>query len=76
MRTTCERIADENAPSDPSKPFRCSYCRKEFAHLNSLESHMDQIHKGDSKHNCEECGRSFSSKSNLTAHRKIHSGKP
>ena len=35
---------------------------------------MDQIHKGDSKHNCEECGRSFSSKSNLTAHRKIHSG--
>ena len=67
-------VSETDLPTDPKKPFRCTYCRKEFAHLTSLESHMEQIHKGEAKHSCEECGRSFSSKSNLTAHRKIHSG--
>ena len=68
-------VSETDLPSDPKKPFRCSYCRKEFAHLTSLESHMEQIHKGEAKHKCELCDRSFSSKSNLTAHKKIHSGK-
>jgi uncharacterized Zn-finger protein len=56
------------------KPFVCNFCRKEFGHLSSLESHMDHMHSGDAKHSCEACGKSFSSKSNLTAHKKIHSG--
>jgi predicted HicB family RNase H-like nuclease len=56
------------------KPFVCNFCCKEFGHLSSLESHMDHMHSGDSKHSCDACGKSFSSKSNLTAHRKIHSG--
>ena len=68
-------VSETDLPSDPKKPFRCTYCRKEFAHLTSLESHMEQVHKGEAKHKCEVCDRSFSSKSNLTAHRKIHSGK-
>ena len=68
-------VSETDLPSDPKKPFRCTYCRKEFAHLTSLESHMEQIHKGEAKHKCKECDRSFSSKSNLTAHAKIHSGK-
>ena len=57
-----------------SKPFRCSYCPKEFGHLSSLESHVERIHTNESKHHCEACGRAFSSKSNLTAHKKIHTG--
>ena len=68
-------VSESDQPTDPKKPFRCTYCRKEFAHLTSLESHMEQIHKGEAKHKCEACDRSFSSKSNLTAHKKIHSGK-
>ena len=62
-------------PTDSSKPFSCSFCRKEFGHLTSLESHMEHMHSGEAKHVCENCGKNFSSKSNLTAHKKIHSGK-
>merc|ERR1712102_209793 len=58
-----------------SKPFRCNYCPKEFGHLSSLESHVERLHTNEAKHNCEVCGKAFSSKSNLTAHKKIHSGK-
>ena len=58
-----------------SKPFRCSYCPKEFGHLSSLESHVERLHTNEAKHNCEVCGKAYSSKSNLTAHRKIHSGR-
>ena len=62
------------APGLESKPFRCSYCPKEFGHLSSLESHVERLHTNESKHHCETCGRAFSSKSNLTAHKKIHTG--
>jgi len=61
-------------PTKDSKPFRCSYCPKEFGHLSSLESHIERLHTNESKHHCETCGRAFSSKSNLTAHKKIHTG--
>eukprot|EP00095_Tigriopus_kingsejongensis_P010232 maker-scaffold76_size406464-snap-gene-1.13 protein:Tk10232 transcript:maker-scaffold76_size406464-snap-gene-1.13-mRNA-1 annotation:"protein bowel-like" len=57
-----------------SKPFHCNFCRKEFSHLSSLESHIEHMHHGESKHICNTCGKNFSSKSNLTAHKKIHSG--
>jgi uncharacterized Zn-finger protein len=36
---------------------------------------MEHMHSGEAKHVCENCGKNFSSKSNLTAHKKIHSGK-
>jgi len=76
-------LGNEERPSSPSslsgnglesKPFRCTYCPKEFGHLSSLESHVERLHTNESKHNCETCGKAFSSKSNLTAHKKIHSG--
>jgi len=62
------------APGLESKPFRCTYCPKEFGHLSSLESHVERLHTNEARHNCEVCGKAFSSKSNLTAHKKIHSG--
>ena len=69
-------IAPQNdGPGLESKPFRCSYCPKEFGHLSSLESHVERLHTNEAKHNCEVCGKAYSSKSNLTAHKKIHSGK-
>jgi KRAB domain-containing zinc finger protein len=64
-----------NSSGSESKPFRCSYCSKEFGHLSSLESHVERLHTNESKHHCQMCGRAFSSKSNLTAHKKIHTGK-
>ena len=62
------------APGLESKPFRCTYCPKEFGHLSSLASHVERLHTNESRHHCESCGKAFSSKSNLTAHKKIHSG--
>jgi len=62
------------APGLESKPFRCNFCPKEFGHLSSLESHVERLHTNESRHHCESCGKAFSSKSNLTAHKKIHSG--
>ena len=61
-------------PGLVSKPFLCTYCPKEFCQLSSLESHVERLHTNEYKHHCEHCGKAFSSKSNLTAHRKIHSG--
>jgi uncharacterized Zn-finger protein len=65
---TATSMKDEPSPPRPSS---------EFGHLSSasLESHMDHINSGETgKHACRSCGKSFSSKSNLTAHKKIHSG--
>jgi len=67
-------LVSSSASGFESKPFRCSYCPKEFGHLSSLESHVERLHTNESKHHCEACGRAFSSKSNLTAHKKIHTG--
>lgn len=67
-------MASTAVPGLESKPFRCTFCPKEFGHLSSLESHVERLHTNESKHHCEACGKAFSSKSNLTAHRKIHSG--
>ena len=44
-------------------------------YLSSLESHVERLHTNEAKHNCEVCGKAYSSKSNLTAHKKIHSGR-
>uniref|UniRef100_A0A0K2UH38 C2H2-type domain-containing protein n=1 Tax=Lepeophtheirus salmonis TaxID=72036 RepID=A0A0K2UH38_LEPSM len=74
MEARSNSSSSSSAPSSSNKPFRCTFCRKEFGHLSSLDSHMEHMHSGESKHTCEACGKSFSSKSNLTAHKKIHSG--
>ena len=74
LKINCCLLAKSDGPGLESKPFRCSYCPKEFGHLSSLESHVERLHTNEAKHNCEVCGKAYSSKSNLTAHKKIHSG--
>ncbi|XP_059093284.1 uncharacterized protein LOC131888450 isoform X1 [Tigriopus californicus] len=72
--TSSKHEPKDLGPNLDSKPFHCNFCRKEFSHLSSLESHIEHMHHGESKHICNTCGKNFSSKSNLTAHKKIHSG--
>lgn len=47
------------------KPFECSYCLKRFAKKYDLLKHMDKQHK---LVNCDDCGRSFDSRSKLVKH--------
>jgi len=53
--------------------FECSVCQKTFKKKPMLNQHK-YSHTGLSPHLCPECGKQFSSKSNMLTHMKIHQG--
>jgi uncharacterized Zn-finger protein len=60
--------------SQSEKRWACSVCDKTFFSNRELRSHMI-VHTGDRDHQCFKCEKSFSLKSNLNRHEKIHYSK-
>ncbi|KAL0853029.1 hypothetical protein ABMA27_012810 [Loxostege sticticalis] len=57
--------------------LHCDQCDKTFNSNNSLNRHVKYQHlmmPKEAKHTCEDCGRKFRSKRNLTGHMLVHSG--
>ncbi|XP_065195544.1 zinc finger protein 525-like [Sycon ciliatum] len=54
------------------KPFlKCDHCDQGFCDSSKLRRHK-RIHTGEKPFKCKVCGKSFSWKSSLTAHERIH----
>nr|CAD7568707.1 unnamed protein product [Timema californicum] len=52
--------------------FACSVCCKKFVHRDTLRTHL-LIHADKKLHQCSECHRGFTTKSNLRQHEQSHS---
>nr|CAD7424363.1 unnamed protein product [Timema monikensis] len=52
--------------------FACSVCCKKFVHRDTLQTHL-LIHADKKLHQCSECHRGFTTKSNLRQHEQSHS---
>lgn len=60
----------------PTKRLTCEYegCDKSYCSSFNLKRHIEIIHLGLRRFECNECGRMLSSKQNLLDHLNIHTG--
>ncbi|XP_036438548.1 zinc finger protein 2 homolog isoform X2 [Colossoma macropomum] len=69
------------------KPYHCSDCDRRFTCLSALEKHQVMLHSGvllqnchqstykdDNRHQCCQCGKSFSQAKDLVVHQRVHTG--
>ncbi|KAG0444705.1 hypothetical protein HPB47_013483 [Ixodes persulcatus] len=54
--------------------FKCSVCDKVFNRKARLDMHMMYLHLKVRPHTCEECGKGFTRREDLTRHSVLHSG--
>ncbi|XP_006901021.1 PREDICTED: zinc finger protein 526 [Elephantulus edwardii] len=53
----------------------CTTCSKVFKKATSLEQHL-QLHRGEARYLCVDCGRGFGTELTLVAHRRAHTANP
>ncbi|CAH1779330.1 unnamed protein product, partial [Owenia fusiformis] len=51
------------------KPYRCLFCPRKFTTTSAMNNH-ENIHMGS--HKCEKCDEHFTSRGELTAHKRTH----
>jgi len=57
------------------RPFACEHCGLCFKQPGQVQRHMLRRHSGGARpHMCETCGRTFTVKSDLKDHERIHTG--
>lgn len=46
--------------SNNDRPLKCNYCQAGFVDKQSLRRHTERLHEVEQRHQCEDCGTSFS----------------
>lgn len=55
------------------KSFRCDICNKILADRHTMKNHIERIHRRAFEFECQECGKKFNLKKQLSAHvRSVH----
>ncbi|XP_065364263.1 zinc finger protein 91-like [Calliphora vicina] len=58
------------------KEYKCSYCPKISANMNSHKQHVHYTHMSERKHACRLCDKKFKRSRELREHLSTHTGEP
>ena len=68
-------VSDITKQSNVERKFQCTSCDKRCKYQSELKVHVKRIHLKIKDHFCDNCDKSFSSKSDLNDHLSTHFGK-
>ncbi|CAD7079847.1 unnamed protein product [Hermetia illucens] len=71
---TLKDLNSHSAIHSNIKLFTCNICQKDFLKASYLNDHMRKVHRGERRHKCTECEKTFSNSSNLICHLRTHTG--
>lgn len=55
------------------KPYKCTYCKKEFLQRAQFDGHVNKEHTGEKPFKCDQCDKSFHGRPSLRMHKIQHS---
>ena len=58
-----------------NKIYKCTFCDEFFDRKSSLLMHKKTAHPGQTNYMCDDCGKKCHTPSELSIHRRMHTGK-